>query len=239
MHMELDGQRVVLLGGTSGIGLGAAKCAAAHGAEVVVVSSREENVRETLQMLPDSASGEVADFSDPAAIEAVIGRIGRLDHLIYTAGEPLYISPVEYLDVATAREYFQIRFFGALAAAKAARSRMPDSGSIIVTAGVAKDRPGYGWAGPASISGALEALTKALAVEFAPVRVNCVAPGVIRSPLWQGTLHVEEMYQQIADTSLAGRVGEVEDVAKAYLYLMTQEYSTGIVLTVDGGITLV
>ncbi len=93
MHMELDGQRVVVLGGTSGIGLGAARIAAAHGAEVVVVSSREESVRGALEDLPDSAWGMSPTSATRPPSRSVIGRIGRLDHLIYTAGEPLYISP--------------------------------------------------------------------------------------------------------------------------------------------------
>jgi NAD(P)-dependent dehydrogenase (short-subunit alcohol dehydrogenase family) len=86
----------------------------------------------------------------------------------------------------------------------------------------------------------VEALTKALAVELAPVRVNAVSPGVVRSPLWSrmGEDERERMYHDIGGHIPAGRVGEVEDIAGAYLFCMTQSFATGTVLTVDGGSVL-
>jgi NAD(P)-dependent dehydrogenase (short-subunit alcohol dehydrogenase family) len=106
---------------------------------------------------------------------------------------------------------------------------------------LAATRGGPGWAVGASICGAIEALTRSLAVELAPVRVNAVAPGVARSPLWQRMSDAdrESMYASIGASLPAGRVGEVEDVARAYLYCMTQPWATGTVLTTDGGTVLV
>jgi NAD(P)-dependent dehydrogenase (short-subunit alcohol dehydrogenase family) len=93
----------------------------------------------------------------------------------------------------------------------------------------------------ASICGAVEALTRALAVELAPIRVNAVSPGVVRSPLWSKLPDEERerLYEETGAAIPVGRVGEVTDVAQAYLYLMTQDFSTGTVLTVDGGSILV
>jgi NAD(P)-dependent dehydrogenase (short-subunit alcohol dehydrogenase family) len=239
--MDLHGQRVVVLGGTSGVGLAVAAGAGSAGAEVVVVSSRRSSVDKALSALPDDAVGRVADLSDPATVRAVLEEMGELDHLVYTAGEPLALKSVIELDVEQARRFFDLRFFGALAAVSAAAPLVRPGGSITLTTGTAKDRPGAGWAVPASICGAVEALTKALAVELAPIRVNAVSPGVLRSPLWagMGEAEREQMYWDIAEAIPVGRIGEIGDAAQAYLYCMTQTFTTGTVLTVDGGTVLV
>jgi NAD(P)-dependent dehydrogenase (short-subunit alcohol dehydrogenase family) len=239
--MDLHGQRVVVLGGTSGVGLAVAAGAGSAGAEVVVVSSRRSSVDNALSALPGGAVGRVADMSDPATVRAVLEDVGELDHLVYTAGEPLALMSVIELDVEQARRFFGLRFFSALAAVSAVAPLVRPGGSITLTTGTAKDRPGAGWAVAASICGAVEALTKALAVELAPVRVNAVSPGVLRSPLWagMGEAEREQMYWDIAEAIPAGRVGEVGDAAQAYLYCMTQTFTTGTVLTVDGGSVLV
>jgi NAD(P)-dependent dehydrogenase (short-subunit alcohol dehydrogenase family) len=118
---------------------------------------------------------------------------------------------------------------------------MDEGGSIVLTTGTAADRPGPGWALAASICGAINGLTRALAVELAPIRVNAVAPGVVRSPLWRLMEEAdrEQLYQSIGSSLPAGRIGEVDDVAKAYLYCLTQSFATGTILTVDGGTVLV
>ncbi|MEU7880316.1 SDR family oxidoreductase [Microbispora bryophytorum] len=239
--MDLKGQRVVVLGGTSGIGFATAEAAAARGAEVAVVSSRRAGVDRALAALPGGTVGKVADLADPSRVRAVLQEIGELDHLVFTAGEALDLMPVATLDLAAARDFFAVRYFGALAAVQAAVPLIRAGGSITLTTGIAKDRPGPGWAVAASICGAIESLVRALAVELAPVRVNAVSPGVVRSPLWASMSETDRqaMYEGVGAAVPAGRVGEVGDVAPAYLYCMTQGWVTGTVLTVDGGATLV
>jgi len=165
------------------------------------------------------------------------GRVKRTA----SGGEPLALMSMVDLDVEQAHRFFGLRFFGALAAVSAAAPLMRPGGSITLTTGTAKDRPRAGWAVPAGICGAVEALTRALAVELAPIRVNAVSPGVLRSPLWAGMSEAEreQMYWDIADAIPVGRIGEVGDAAQAYLYCMTQTFTTGTVLTVDGGTVLV
>ena len=238
--MDLHNQRVVILGGTPGIGLATAKAAAGRGAEVIVVSQRQASVDRALTELPPGARGQAADLTDPAMVSRTFGDLGNIDHLVYTAGEPLALMNMESLDLDKARESFTLRYFGALWAAHAAAPLLRPGGSITLTTGIAGRRPGSGWAVAASICGAVESLTRALAVELAPIRVNAVCPGVVRSPLWASMTVAsrEQLYRDTADSILVGRVGEVEDIALAYLYCLSQPFATGSVLTADGGAAL-
>ncbi|GAA1905520.1 SDR family oxidoreductase [Streptantibioticus ferralitis] len=239
--MDLHGQRVAVLGGTSGIGLATAIAAAEQGADVTVVSSRRTSVDRALDRLPPGARGRVADLTDAAQVSTLFEELGEIDHLVYTAGEPLALTSLDSLDLDTARSLFTLRYFGALSAAQAAAPHLRPGGSITLTTGIAKDRPGPGWSTAAGVCGAVEALTRALAVELAPIRVNAVSPGIVRSPLWSqmtGTER-ERMYEEQGAALPVGRVGEVEEIAQAYLYCITQTFATGTVLTVDGGALLV
>lgn len=230
---------IVVLGGTSGIGFAVASAAAAQGFQVTVVSRRQSSVDKAVAELP-GAAGAVVDLAAPAAVAEFFASRGEFDHLVCTAGEPLSLMPVDTLDLDAAREFFGVRYFGALAAVKAAVPRLRPGGSITLTSGTAAARGGRGWGIGASICGAIEALTRSLAVELAPLRVNAVAPGVVRSPLWQRMSESdrERMYADTGAAIPAGRVGEVEDVARAYLYCVTQQWATGTVVTVDGGTVL-
>ena len=239
--MDLEGSRVVLLGGTSGIGFGTAAAAARRGARVVVVSGRQASVERALADLPGNAEGRAVDMGDAGSVQALFDDLGELDHLVYTAGEPLALMPLAELDVERARDFFGIRYFGALAAARSAAPHVRAGGSITLTSGTAALRPGPGWAVAASICGAMEALTRALAVELAPIRVNAVRPGIVRSPLWSGMSDAdrERLYRDTGAAIPVGRVGSVEEIAEGYLSLLTQPYATGAVLTLDGGAVLV
>ncbi len=109
------------------------------------------------------------------------------------------------------------------------------------TSGIASERPRAGWSLGASICAGMEGLTRALAVELAPLRVNIVSPGVVRTPLWANMTQAERegLYRSQAQALPVGHVGEAEEVAEAYLYLMRQTYGTGRTLAVDGGALLV
>jgi NAD(P)-dependent dehydrogenase (short-subunit alcohol dehydrogenase family) len=241
MSMSLNGQRIVILGGTSGIGFATAKAAQREGASLVLASSRKERVDQAVTALARGAEGHVVDLSDEAQMEPFFARIGAFDHLVFTAGESLQLQPLHEMRFDDARRFADLRFWGAFMAAKYGSPHIRPGGSITLTNGIAGLRPQKGWTLAASICGAMEALTRALAVELAPIRVNAVCPGFVRTELWStmGEADREAMFRSAGQALPVGRVGEAEDLAEAYLYLMREGFSTGQVIVVDGGAVLV
>lgn len=238
--MSLKNARVLVIGGTSGIGLGVASAAADRGAIPIVMSRQQTSVDHALAQLPEHARGGTVDLTDLAAVERLATDLGDIEHLVFTAGESLALAPLAELTPDVITGFFQTRFVGALTAVRVFAPHISSGGSITLTSGTAAEQPGFG-ALPVSICGAMNALTKALAVELAPIRVNAVAPGVVRTPLWAAMSEADRqnMYHQAAQQLPLGRVGEVADTALAYVYCMEQSFGTGVVLTVDGGTVLV
>jgi NAD(P)-dependent dehydrogenase (short-subunit alcohol dehydrogenase family) len=238
--MTLNGKRIVVLGGSSGIGLATAQAALREGASVIIASSQQARVDQALDTLP-GAAGHAVDLTDAAAVQAFFARIGAFDHLVFTAGESLQLGSMATTDVDSARRFSDLRYWGAYIAAKYGSGSIRAGGSIVFTSGLASQRPHSGWALGASITSAMEGLTRALAVELAPIRVNIVCPGVVKTPLWSAMPAAERdaLYRQMEQKLLVGHVGEPEEIAEAYLYLMRQTYGTGQVIVVDGGGALV
>ena len=239
--MTLEGKRIIVLGGSSGIGLAVAQAAACEGAAVVIASSRRARVDEALKTLPKDAEGHALDLAHEPAVRAFFARLGSFDHLVFTAGESLRLDHLASMDVEAARRFFGLRYWGAYLAAKYGSGSIREGGSIVFTSGVAGQRPRPGWSVAASICAAMEGLTRALAVELAPIRVNIVSPGIVMTALWAGMAEPdrEALYRQTAERLLVGHVGEAAEIAETYLYLMRQSYATGQVLVVDGGAVLV
>lgn len=238
---NLQHQHVVLLGGTSGIGLATARAALAAGASVTVVSSRSQRVAEAVAGLGDRAKGVTVDLSHESAVRELFEQLGPFDHLVYSAGDSLRTGALADMDFDTVRQIFDLRVFGAIAAVKHAAPYLRPGGSVVLTSGVASLRPQKGWVALASVCSAMEGFTRALAVELAPIRVNLVSPGLVRTPLW-ATLSESEREALYAASGAAlpvGYVGEAEDLAQTYLYLMTNRYVTGQTVVVDGGGVLV
>jgi NAD(P)-dependent dehydrogenase (short-subunit alcohol dehydrogenase family) len=239
--MSLKDKRIVVLGGTSGLGFATAEAAAREGASLVIGSSRPTRLAAALKQLPPETEGHVVDCTDEAQVQDLFARLGDFDHLVYTAGDSLLLSPLVETSLADARRAFEVRFWGAFTAVKYAAPHLRPGGSIVLTTGIASQRPIPGWVTPASTLGAMEALTRALAVELAPIRVNMVSPGVVKTEMWDQLSEEarEGLYRDVGARLLVGRVGEAAEVAETFLYLMRQTYSTGQVVTVDGGGVLV
>ena len=237
----LHSQRVVILGGSSGIGLAVAEQAASQGAKVVIASRNVERIEKAIESLGGNAQGHAIDLSDEQAVETLFAKLGAFDHLVFTAGESLYLQDLAATDLKQARRAFDLRYWAALAAVKYGSKSIRKGGSIVLTTGVAGQRPPKGWVIAASVCGTIEALTRALALELAPIRVNAVSPGVVRTNLWQNmpVVEREDMYESVGKSLPVGRVGEPHDIAQAYLFLMQEGFSSGQTLVVDGGTVLV
>lgn len=236
--MTLQDKRVVIIGGTSGIGLAIAEAVARDGGTPIVVSSRAERVEAALATLGAGAEGHVADIRDEAAVAALFERIGGFDHLAFTAGESLKLGPIADMTLAEARAFFNTRYWGAYTVAKHGAPSIRPGGSITFSSGIASGRPPQaGWTLGASVCAAMEGLTRALAVELKPLRVNIVSPGFVRTPLWNDIAEAdrEAMYAAAGKALPVGRVGLPEDLASAYLFLMQQRFATGQTFIVDGG----
>ena len=130
-----------------------------------------------------------------------------------------------------------MRFWGALAVVKRAQKSMAPLGSITLTDGMIAHRPSKGSAVSTAMAGAVEHLTRGLAVELAPIRVNAVCPGPIRTAVWDSIPEDRraEQFERMTKRLPLARIGEPNEVAEAYLYLMRGGYTTGQVLHVDGG----
>lgn len=229
--------RVVILGGTSGIGLAVAKAAAATGASVAIASRNPDSVTAALTQLPKGSTGRAVDASSGSEVKAFFTQIGEFDHFAYTAADHLTSTPLSDYTPEKARRFLELRLVYAFEAVRLAVPHIRAGGSIILTSGTAAFKGGAGWLLGSIASGATISAAKSLAVELAPLRVNVVAPGVVRSPLWSEIPEAEreDMYTAASSGLPLGRVAEVEDVAKAYIQLMDQDYATGVTSVIDGG----
>jgi NAD(P)-dependent dehydrogenase (short-subunit alcohol dehydrogenase family) len=170
----LQGQRIIILGGTSGIGLATAHLAASEEASVVVASSQQSSVDRALTLLPAGAEGYALDLTNEEAVKDCFAHLGAFDHLIFTAGEALLVGDLSAIDLKQARQFSNLRFWGAFMAAKYGRSYIRAGGSIVLTSGAAGMRPSKGLVAVAPITSAVESLGRALAVELAPIaRRHC------------------------------------------------------------------
>jgi NAD(P)-dependent dehydrogenase (short-subunit alcohol dehydrogenase family) len=232
----MEGQRVVVVGGTSGMGLATVHATAALGAEVVAAGRRPLARREPV---PGVKAAEV-DVTNEESVRKLFDGVGGLDHLLVTASAG---TPGAFLDqdLPMARSFMDGKFFGSWTCARYAAPRLRRKGSItFVTGGAAARAPARGSMITAAFA-ALEALTRALAVELGPQRVNAIRPGYTDSDMWSYLSETErdELRRRVAEAMPVRRMGTPDDVAHAAVFLMTNPQVTGAVLEVTGGETLV
>ncbi|MDH6134955.1 NAD(P)-dependent dehydrogenase (short-subunit alcohol dehydrogenase family) [Kitasatospora sp. MAA4] len=233
MH-TFEGQRVLVVGGTSGVGLATAAGFAAAGAEVTVVSRSQQKIDEALKSLGDRAQGRTLDIRDDEQVEHFLEAAGTFDHVVVSAA----VTPAgraDTLPLADAYAAMDSKFWGAYRISR--RVSIRPTGSLTLVSGYLSVRPGRASALQSAINAALEALARALALEFAPVRVNAVSPGLLDTPIWDGLPEAnrQSMFEAAVQKLPVRRVGQPEDVAEAILYLARSAHSTGTTLFVDGG----
>jgi NAD(P)-dependent dehydrogenase (short-subunit alcohol dehydrogenase family) len=236
---SLMNSTVVILGGSSGIGLATAKAAQAEGAHVTIVGRSAVRLQAAKAELGSDVKAVALDVGDEDGMSRFFSELGHVDHVFITAGTILF-DPKLTVDAASIRPAIDNRFWGAFHAAKFAAAKMSAGGSIIFMSGAAAIRPIRGASVGTASCGAVEAFARALAVDLAPIRVNTIQPGLIDTPFLD-TLG-ERRNAFIAEYSKrlpVGRPGRPEEVADAVLFLMKNSFVTGITLTIDGGGVLV
>ncbi|HEY2650870.1 MAG TPA: SDR family oxidoreductase [Solirubrobacteraceae bacterium] len=227
---SLAGQRVVVVGGSSGIGSAVAQASAKHGAEVFVCS------RDPSRSAVDGATAVALDVTDDASVSSFFDQLGWLHHLVCTAasGFPagLFRAPAE--DV---RGLMESKFWGQYRCARAAAPLIGEGGSITFTSGIRSRRPARGTEAFTVVNMAVEGMARALAVELAPTRVNVVAPGTVETPVFDFMPADvrEKRLQAAAGQTTVGRVGQPPEIAEVFLMCMTNGFLSGTVIDADGG----
>ncbi len=237
-------ERVLIAGGSSGMGLALARQLLAQGHDAIIVGRSEKRLAEARASLanPKNLQAISADITREEDVARLFEQAGPLHHIVSTAADisGAYALLPE-LDVAAARRVMDSKITGPLLLAKHGAPGLLPGGSITFTSGIAAYRPSAKGSIVAAINGAQQSLTYALAVELAPLRVNVVSPGWVDTPIWDqiaGSRRTDTL-AAMAKRLLVGRVGQAEDVAQAIVSLMQNRFITGTVLHVDGGQRLI
>jgi NAD(P)-dependent dehydrogenase (short-subunit alcohol dehydrogenase family) len=234
MSAELNQARVLVVGGSSGIGLAIAAAGAEAGAAVTIASRSQTRLESAVNALGKTARAVPLDTGDVAAVERFFANEAPWDHIVVSAAQTPS-GPVRSLSLADAKIAMESKFWGAYRVARAAK--ICEGGSLTLVSGFLSVRPSANSVLQGAINAALEALARGLALELAPVRVNAVSPGLIATPLWSGMTNDkrEAMFASAAQRLPARRVGQPEDIANAVMFLVTTPFATGSTVRVDGG----
>jgi NAD(P)-dependent dehydrogenase (short-subunit alcohol dehydrogenase family) len=230
--MTLKGKKVVVVGGSSGIGFSIAELARSEGAGVIIASRNVERLNAAAEKLGVTAI--VADVTSDESIENLFRNCGPVDHVVVTAAQ-LRSGPFKTVAMEDVRGTMEGKFWGAWRVAQ--RAEIRPGGSLTLISGFLSIRPRPNSAIVSAANGALESLARALAVELAPVRVNCVSPGIIDTPI-RAAMPVAARLDMLAKTAATlpvGRVGIGEDIARQILSFMANGFATGSIVYIDGG----
>ena len=229
-------ERVVIVGGTSGIGLATAQRLVDAGREVVISGRNSERLTAALDRLGKNATGQTVDARDPGALETFFAGLGSVDHVVVTVTGAPGTTPFPDVTDEVARAGVEGKLLPHIATARAALPVLRKGGSLTFITAASAGAALPGTAALAAVNAGIEAMVPVLAVELAPVRVNAVSPGVVDTGWWDflGDAKAEALEGLGAGTPV-GRVGKPEDIASAITFLIDNTYTTGVVLRVDGG----
>lgn len=239
-NMALNNKKVVIVGGSSGIGLESAKLAVEAGAEVTIAGRSEDKLQQAKNEIGSSIATYSLDFTIENDVKDFFDSIGNIDALVVTAGIATYGNFLE-TDTKQDRDLFDGKFWGQYNVAKYGAPKLPENGSLILFSGVIAFKAMEGASALGAVNAAISSLGRTLALELAPLRVNVVSPGVIDTPSRYGMPEEErkEFYDSIGDALPVNRAGKPEDVAESVMYLLRNEFSTGEILHVEGGHRLI
>ncbi|NQV54921.1 MAG: SDR family oxidoreductase [Rhodospirillales bacterium] len=234
---SFDGEKILVVGGSSGIGLGTAKAAFEAGADVTIAGRSAERLDEASVKI-GGVGQAVLDATDDKAVETFFKKSGPWHHIVTTIGKGGR-GLIQDLDMKTAYSAMDAKFWPYFRIARAAE--IVSGGSLTFVTGGLGQKPAPGASVLSAVNAAVEGLSRGLAIDFAPTRVNAVSPGPIDTPLWDQFPPDarKEHYKRMAENLPAGQMGQPDDVGQAILMLMGNPFITGIVLNVDGGSMLV
>lgn len=231
---SLNQKRVLVVGGSSGIGLAVAQQAHAAGAAVTIASRSPDKLAQAATSVNPPITTAVLDTGDESATAVFFGSHDAWDHIVVSAAQTPS-GPVRKLSLDDAKKAMESKFWGAYRIAKAAR--ISERGTLTFISGFLSERPSASSVLQGAINAALESLARGLALELSPIRVNAVSPGLIDTPLWarmdEASRHA--MFERVAGSLPAKTVGQPSDIANAVLFLMTTPFATGSTVRVDGG----
>jgi NAD(P)-dependent dehydrogenase (short-subunit alcohol dehydrogenase family) len=212
--------------------------ARSEGARVVVAGRDSEALAAGYD--GEDISAETVDVTDDESISAFAARVGPVDHLVSTVSARAR-GKLADLDRVKLQLSFDTKVIGPAMLAKHFAPQINEGGSIVLFSGVNAFKVNVGYLGVAITNGAVDYLTRSLAVELAPIRVNAISPGVIDTGAWDslGEDGKRDYFAHISDTNPARRIGTVDDVAEAVLFALTNTFLTGVTLKVDGGEPLI
>ena len=239
--MSFDGQRVVIIGASAGIGEATAQAFVARGAAVTITGRSKERLDQAAQRIGHPVLAAELDATSRGALDAFFATTGMIDHLVLSASPgAVAVGPIAALDEAALRQAFDGKFFAHVKAIQAALPRLRRDGSVTMVTAASARAAFPGTAGIAAANGALETIVAPLAVELAPLRVNAVSPGVIDTHWWNALPedHRRAYFDSVAAVTPVRRVGKPDDVAEAIVYLAGAGFVTGTVLECTGGSNL-
>lgn len=235
--MSLAQQRILIIGGSNGMGLATAQRLARAGAEVFIAGRTQARLDAALATISGRAEGLVVDFSDPASLAGAGQRLGRIDHLVLAASSNAAWGPFAQISADTLRRALEGKLLGYWQALQAMLPILRRDGSVAMLTGAASRTSMPGTAGLAAVNGAITQMAMTLAKELAPLRVNVVSPGLVDTPAYDGmpAQAKQGMFEAAARSLPVGRTGTSEDVAAAIEFLLANTFTTGALLDVDGG----
>ncbi len=232
--------RVVIAGGSSGIGFVTAKLLSQKGYDVTIFGRNLDKLTGALKEIDNNVKGKVVDAADLSSLKKAISEIGKIDHLVIALSGGKGIGKFCDLDLNDLRKGFEFKFFAQLQTAQSALPFMNPNGSITFITSISSRSNAIGTSGLGAINGAIEIMVPTLAKELKPLRINAVAPGVVNTTWWDFLTpeKKDETFTQYAKAIPLGRIAQPDDIAKMIIALIENSYITGQIFAVDGGLSL-